>query len=218
MKTLLPFIMLLVMTTSPVLAGEEGPLPLTNRSARESAERLRDDLLKGRVGQRTNAALDAIISVSVQQLRASGYEQEAVRLQEEWESKWFGYVMRLRDLGDHAPLSLWLADVYNRLENLLGEQLMSWLHLDDIKIINYAIPVVFRPCNEEWDSAEYKLHFVPLSGVLAYWGAVIPCWVATSGIASFLCSPLGMLSEHVMTRFLAPGISDRAYRVACGEE
>lgn len=163
----------------------------------------------------TDRNLNAMIRLAIFNLRLQGRGDLADQIKDEWENQWQGALVTqtmLKDLGDHEPLSQWLAVVTATIELVIGPQAMKFLHLDDLVIINYAIPVVFNPTDPEWDQAEYKLHFVPLAGVTAYWGSYIACVGATwGGGIVFLCTPVGMISENLVVKFVAPKMSDRVY-------
>ena len=181
------------------------------------ANQAKYEITHGQIRERTNLALDAIISVAYTQLKQNGHSEEAALLKEQWNNQWYGYLLRVRDIGDHDPLSQWLADTYQKLEDILGKEICEFLHLDDINTVNFALPVVFS-CTIAFHKGDYQMHFVPLSGVVTYWGTVLSCWVFTSGIGSFFCSPLGMLTERLMVRYIAPGLSDRIYDTFCMDD
>ena len=93
---------------------------------------------------------------------------------------------------------------------------MELTHLDDIKIVNYAVPVAFDPCNPEWDQPEYKLHFVPLAGVATYWAVWGGCMAGTTGAGySVICTPVATYTEKYVVRYPAPKASDRIYDRRC---
>jgi hypothetical protein len=178
--------------------------------------KMRRDLRNGKALEKTHISLNALVRFGAFQLRMHGHPEEADKLLDEWQSEFSPMFLNTKGLGDHEPLSDWLAIWYVTLELLLGETFMKMTHLDDINIINFAIPVVFNPCDPEWDKPEYNLHFTPLAGVLTYWVAWGACVGATygSGII-FICSAIGSAGEHIMVTFFAPKISDRIYERRC---
>jgi len=208
--------MALLMVLSLVLSAQAMSFESDRAKANRYVQEVKADLMAGRLAERTDFALDGMIRVAVQRLKNDGFEFEGQKIKKEWEEQWKGYIVRTRDLGDHAPLSQWLADTYKKIEALLGKEVCEWLHLDDINVMNYAIPVVFHPCDIEWDKAEYQRHFVPFCGVLAYWGTLVPCLLFSAGTMVFFCSPIASLAEHLMVTFIAPGISDKVYERFCG--
>jgi hypothetical protein len=178
--------------------------------------KMRRDLRNGKLLERTHVSLNVLVRFGAFQLRRNGHSDEADKLLDEWQNKFSPMFLNPKGLGDHAPLSDWLANWYVVMELLLGESFMKMTHLDDINIINFAIPVVFNPCDPEWDKPEYNLHFTPLAGVLTYWVTWGVCVGATwgSGIL-FICTPIASAGEHIMITFFAPKISDRIYDRRC---
>lgn len=166
---------------------------------------------------KTISSLDFQFAVACKVLKQNGYKKEAQKLQDEWQNQWMAVMRATRDLGDHKPLNEWIAKKYKELVELLGQDVVNFFHLDDINIINYAIPVVFN-CHIAYNETDYSQHFVPLSGVIAYWGAAGTCILVSSGIGVFFCSPIGMVSEHLMIKFIAPGISVKVYNRFCGSD
>jgi hypothetical protein len=120
-------------------------------------------------------------------------------------------------LGDHRPLSEWLQRLHDELEAILGPTLMAALHFDDIKTFNHGTPVVFgmrKFLGVEIDEAEYGLHWVPWCGVVSYWGVWAACQAATWGGGWFVvCTPAGMIAERVTVKWVAPPLTDDAWRV-----
>lgn len=170
------------------------------------------DFEAGRGRERLTIALDALLRTAARAMAERGHDDEAKELASGW--------MRMRpyslgevngDVGDHDPLSVWLATAYDKIESVLGKWLCDFLHLSDIKTINFATPVVFHPSEKEkWcldtlksnpsDSCEreYARHFVGtkwqrqsdaaakykhdgLIPVIAYWTAWGSCEAATFG-------------------------------------
>lgn len=173
------------------------------------------DIRDGRMRERTNVALNAIVRFAAFKLKAKGNKIAAQKLINEWESKWNGYIMRVgRDIGDHAPLSAWLAEKYAMLEFILGVDVCHALRLDDIKIINFGIPVVFS-CVDNVDEAEYGRHFIPFSGTVIYWGSFFACVGGTWGTGFLFCSPISWGCEWLTESYLAPKINPTAWRWAC---
>jgi hypothetical protein len=167
--------------------------------------------------KKTNIAMEAIFRLAVFKLRVTGHKKEADKIWKEWKGTYSGMVMRVgRDLGDHAPLSTWIAATVSTIEFILGTQVCEWLHLDDLKIINFAIPVVFS-CIDNVDTLEYALHFIPFSGVVGYWTAFGTCVGLTYGIGfMYVCGPIGMGAEYLITTFAAPLMSEGAHNLFCG--
>jgi hypothetical protein len=188
------------------------------REAYRIARQIEDDLPRS-----LQAAMSTMMLVAEANLRIRGEDELADRLRAEWEG-WAKDQVYLAAwefngaLGDHKPLSIWLAEWYGRLEAALGAPAMAFLHLDDLNVINFAVPVVRDPRMEsgDWQGPEprdeYQEHFVPLGGVISFWLAYSGCCAATWGTGFvFFCTPVGMVAEHVMIVYIAPGLSDRVY-------
>ena len=172
------------------------------------------------VQARTFFALGAILKTAAKALRKKGHHSEADKIENEWSDTYSVYFFRVGygDIGDFEPLSDWLSAVYISLELLLGEYIVKSLHLDDIHIINHAIPVVFQPCKGPWIKDDYKEHFGALSGVVGYWSVFIGCTLGTSGIGLFFCMPAGMLAEFALANFLTPPIGGSIFDLFCSRE
>lgn len=170
------------------------------------------------LARKTDAALEGMIRLAVWKLQRTGHNDEAIEVWNQWDGFYRGYLVRevmKEGLGDHEPLSRWLADVYAKLVDLFGESAVKFMHLDDINIANFAIPVVFHMKQiggDVIDAPEYALHFVPFSGVVAYWGTWGACEAVTMGTGWFIvCTPAGMAAEYVTVTYIAPRFSDRVW-------
>lgn len=187
---------------------------VSDKTERMAAD-FRREVEQGRLREKTNGALNAIVRFAVYKLKQKGYKKEAAKLLSEWQGQWDGYLVRMdRDLGDHKPLSKWLAEKYDMLELILGADVCHMLRLDDIKIINFAIPVVFA-CVDNVDEAEYRKHFVPLAGTTIYWVSFFACVGGTWGTGFFFCGPISMGCEFLTENFVAPKLSPPAWKLAC---
>jgi hypothetical protein len=207
--------------------------------ARRIAKEIGRDLERGklpRVAARTDEALGNLLHTAIRQLERRGHDQLAAELRMEYGEKYAGFLTRMvgdgRNIGDHKPLSEWLATAYKKIEAALGVTICSLLHLTDLKTINYGIPVVFHPCTydlapmpESERMTEYRRHFSgkidgeALDGlvpVLSYWIAWIACEVATYGGGWFIiCSPLATLVEVAEERWITPKLSDMIFLKQC---
>ena len=102
----------------------------------------------------------------------------------------------------------------------------QYFHVHDIFILNFAIPVVFKPA--DFEQADYLDHFAghPLdlwtwdhhgfAGVVTYWAVNIACGAATAGmgVATFACNPISTLAENVMDRRIAPPLGTKIWTKA----
>lgn len=114
-----------------------------------------------------------------------------------------------------------LTDQYKKLRLRFGDMLVARLHLDDINIINYAIPVVFHPVvdkksGETWDKLEYSKHFVPFASVVTYWASYGTCYFLTKKLPQVrkYCKNISGLLRTGMTNWAAPRLSDWVYDTA----
>lgn len=199
--------------------GDEEPVmtygkPEMSVRTNRLAYRFQKDIERGELKKRTDRALGAIIHLAIYKLRLTGHKAEAQQLKKQWEGQWDGYVLRMRDLGDHKPLSQWLADKYAMLEFILGVNVCKALRLTDIKIINYGIPVVFT-CVDDVDAAEYLLHFQPFAGTVSYWVSFIACVGGTWGTGFLFCAPISMGCEYLVKTFVAPKLNEPVWKLAC---
>jgi hypothetical protein len=176
---------------------------------------------KSEIANRGDIALDSIVRFAIWKLRNEGFYEKANKKEGEWETRYKGTLSRfvrgvVEDIGDHAPLSQWLSDLYNELETLFGPEVMHYTHLEDIKTFNYTIPVVFNMQNilndPNIDEPEYAKHFVPFTGVTTYWSVWIVCEVVTYSSGWFvICTPAATAGEYVMENYIAPHYSQKAY-------
>ena len=173
------------------------------------------EIESGRLRERTNMALDAMIRFAAFKLRLKGYPQTADKIIKEWEGQWSGYIERVgRDIGDHKPLSEWIAQKYAVIELILGEDLCHALRLDDIKIINYGIPVVFS-CVDNVGEVEYGKHFIPFSGTVIYWTSFFACVGGTWGTGFLWCAPISWGCEFLTEKFVAPKLNHTVWNWSC---
>lgn len=221
-----------VNTINQEFAVDLSVVPVTSplsRSDREATEnRLQLDMKDNeRFAQRADRALENMMKHGAAALARKGYTADAKQLQFEYDEFYSNAIYNTAlgivptDLGDHKPLSQWLADWYKKMEAKLGHEVCVLLHLDDINTMNYGIPVVFRPRGEDragepqgpWGQDEYKLHFVPVSGVVTYWTVWIVCTAGTWGMGAvtFICTPVAWVSEKAEVKYIGPKLSDWVY-------
>lgn len=185
------------------------------------AKRYEAELRSGLMAHRTDDALNAIIRLAVYKLKISGHKKESVQLLKEWESQWQGYLSN-RGIGDHKPLSKWLADKTAMLEITLGKPTMHMLRLDDLITINYALPVVIR-CIDNVDLDEYGRHFIHdeingyrgLGPVVSYWISFFSCVGFSWGSGFLFCSPIAMGVEYLVDNFVAPRLNEPIWNLVC---
>jgi len=181
--------------------------------------------------KRLDAVVESTIHRGAAALREMGEGTEADRIEAEYAVAYTGYFVRQYEnggipveIGDHAPLNLWLELVHAALHIKLGDDLCRYLHVHDLFIVNFAVPVVFNP--KRYDLLDYKDHFAghPLSawkwehhglaGVVTFWAVNITCGAATfgMGLVTFACSPIAGLAESVMDRRIAPPVAERVWK------
>lgn len=200
----------------------------------ESAK-IETDIENGKLAQRTQKALDTVLGVASGELRRHGHYAEADNLDMEYwntyRDAFMSYFMgEDRDIGDHKPISQWLADKYDMLELLLGVGVCKQTHLSDIKTFNFTIPIVFRPCTFPMDSVlgvridEYRNHFSEgdvyygLVPVVTYWVVYGVTTAATMGGGFvFIAGIAGSLAERLIA-IVTPNLSDKVFTRACGAQ
>lgn len=235
MKALVPLLTLAVLalglpvqakTVSKNTQAEEEPIMMSgtfeiSERTQKIADKFESDVNRGRLKQRTNAALNAAIRLAAYKLKRVGHKKEADRMIYEWEHQFF-YVLEARGIGDHRPLSAWLAEKTAMLEFILGKDVMHALRLDDLITINYALPVVIS-CADNVDLEEYGNHFVEdldngyrgLGPVVVYWTSFFSCVGFTWGSGFLFCSPIAMGAEWITLNFVAPKLNEPLWKWAC---
>lgn len=232
MKTF-PWFLVVVMMGLPLPAamseGEE-PIMMTkdieiSTRTKMKAKRYGEQIENGRLAERTDQALDAMIRLAVYKLNRVGKKKDANILLREWEDQWSGYLTRTRGIGDHAPMSAWLSEKYRMLEFTLGKDVVYTLRLSDIHTINHALPVVFK-CVDNVDEMEYFLHFVHddsasgpyrgLTPVVAYWTSFFACVGFTWGTGFMLCAPVSEGISWFVKSVIGPKLNEWAWKKACG--
>ncbi len=196
--------------------------------SKDAALNIHDNIVNNvsnyQLDQDTQNALNNLVEYAAQELDARGYTQDAAQARSEWNKNFANYFTSgnwILDLGDHAPLSQWLADFYKKLRLRFGDQLVSMLNLEDINTLNYALPVVFRPNgdkahNDSWDQLEYSKHFVPFVSIITYWGSYFGCTYASKSLPKIksYCKQIANLLRTGMTNWIAPKLSDYVYNLA----
>ncbi|MBU6375721.1 MAG: hypothetical protein KGQ59_06985 [Bdellovibrionales bacterium] len=189
---------------------------------KEDVAEITRQLNDSRFEEKLQVAISGLIATAVERLEQEGHQDLADEISGEWVQvaatnfSAFG----LLDLGDHQPLNQWLARTYSKIESKLGPTICKVLGLYDLKILNYAIPVVFRPNGgggDSWDKEEYRKHFVPFSGVVTYWSVNVSCRVWAVGLWVRGCGIAAAISRFSMEKWIAPYVSDRVYGLATGK-
>ena len=171
----------------------------------------------------SNTALRGIIKIAVKNLRYRRQYRLARQIEQDWK-KQDGIIIEiasgLRNIGDYEPLSEWLDQTYEKLEETLGFEVCQVLRLTDIKTFNFGLRVVFRPCAYGYD--EFYKHFVTddfykgVAPVASYWAVVLGCSIGTYSIGYFfICSPVGVVVEAAVKNKVAPWSAPKIYNAAC---
>lgn len=202
-------------------AGEEPVMtsgqPEVSARTKRMASQFEKDVRNGKLAQKTDHALDAIIRLAVYKLNRTGHKAEAKKLLDEWEWQWQGEIVRLSDkraLGDHRPLSMWLAEKTAMLRFVLGDAVFKALRLDDLDTINFGIPVVIS-CVDDVSEQEFFLHFQPLCGTVMYWTSFFTCVGFTWGTGFLFCGPISMGAEYLTESFVAPRLNPVVWNLSC---
>ena len=179
-----------------------------------------------KVREHTDNTVQIILSQVDVVLRDKGHRKLADKIKQDFSAYKNYFVNQYwgeKELGDHPPMSEWLEDVHNDIEEAIGSEWCKFWHFHDLEIINHSIPVVGNP--DKYDLAEYKDHFSGhhimrfqwehhgLAGVITYWLVNVACIYGTSGIGviSFACSAVAAGAEHIMDLKIAPPIAERIW-------
>lgn len=222
---------LLFINTSNAFDGETRGLKETSQAAMGVV-----DLLKqGHTEGPANEALSLLVRDGLQAVKDSGDAKLASKLEKEWAGTYEPNLtllltaaasgiedLAILDLGDHPPLFAWLNQFYEILNKKTMGIIKSIRIIEDIRILNFALPVVFSPkgkwkLNDGRDWVEYRKHFIPFANIAIYWIAKKVCdrvVVGLPGLVKRLCGPVVNKIEWYMGRHLAPKISDWIYNVA----
>jgi hypothetical protein len=140
----------LILAAALIAAATPAPAAVNKRLVRD----MQMQISLTAQAERGDAAIKAMLGVACLELIRVGRADLCDDLKADYADAFDGYLTRMvneEDMGDHTPLSLWLAIVTDLLQLTLGPQVMEWTHLDDLRIMNYAIPVVFHPqASSDW--------------------------------------------------------------------
>lgn len=176
------------------------------------------------IREASQQTLNTVVKQGFMALRSEGYNKTAQGYENEWNRNFSEFFVRnsFFDLGDHRPLSAWLARFYTMLEGRLGSNIIHQGIIGDVYDMNYAIPIVFTPMGT-WrgssmkrDSIEYRKHFIPFTNIVTYWGAYIACNRVMAGYnvgksGGKICKTIAEKLRFVMGRYVAPKISDYTF-------
>ncbi len=136
-------------------------------------------------------------------------------------------ILSNKDLGDHPAQFVWLEDFLQKMATKYGEIIFTLPFVQDIRTINFAIPVVFAPkgawrvnagLNNQEDKIEYRKHFIPFSNIVTYYASYYGCVyvVQKQGMDNLkkLCKQAAEKLKFVMGRYIAPKISDWVFNAS----
>jgi hypothetical protein len=169
---------------------------------------------------------DGAIRKLAEQLVADYQDQalsdELIRMWESSQSR-FDLLLntKITDLGDHEPLFPWINQFLDQTSSRYGTIIYTLPIVKDILMVNYALPVVFRP-HGSWqtDSAsqgldlriEYRKHFIPFANLVTFYVTLIGCEVVAERQGQpelkKICKPVAEKLKFAMGRYVAPMVSD----------
>jgi hypothetical protein len=133
------------------------------------------------------------------------------------------YTLAFKDLGDHAPLFTWVEDFLGQMASKYGAVIYKLPIVSDIRMLNFAIPVVFNP-HGSWQTTgvdsriEYRKHFIPFANLVTYYAANYGCIYAAKkyGVpqAKQLCGKVAEKLKFAMGRYIAPVVSDWIFKAS----
>ena len=186
----------------------------TAQTPRLEAFKLGKAIERGELKEKSIEAIGNAIAFGANELKKRGFHEDAERITSEWKGLYKPLLgLSILDIGDHNPIK-WLYDVWYKLDDVLGTEIMVMAHLDDIWIFAYSIKVVWQ-CQDNVSELEYKLHFVPFLGSVTFWTVLIICDIGVPVPWSLLCSPAAMLAEAICREYVAPPLSPKMWTRVC---
>lgn len=180
--------------------------------------------------RQTDEAIFNMINLAVNVLNVQGHYAVAADIEVEYLLNYryavTSQILGLKEIGDHPPLSEWLATVHEKIHDTLGDFLCKYFRFHDIYVLNYGLRVVFNP--KDYDLKDYKDHFAGhliwgwfwehhgVAGVVTYWLVNGVCIGATYGlgVVTFVCGPIASFAENVMDKRIAPPVAERVWKRA----
>lgn len=193
----------------------------------------------GNVAEPSQQALNILVARGVSLLAENGEAPLAAQFEQEWQNTFTNYLpehivsdssqasgFTILDIGDHDPLSPWLAKFHDTLAAKTNGVIDGIPIIYDIFTMNYALGVVLHPKLKTWKSGEtqadeweYRKHFIPMANIVTYWTVLEACnYVAATKFpaAKQFCSPAADKLKFLMGRYWAPKLSDVVYEKANG--
>lgn len=169
--------------------------------------------------QITHDSMGSAIELLAQDIRVNFKDEGmALKLEGAWNNDHNNfYLASWTDLGDHAPFLPQIEQVLKQLSDKYGTIIMTLPIVQDIRTLNFAIPVVFKPKGEWQDPAvdnriEYRKHFIPFANIVTFYGVLVACnyFAAKSEQPDMkkMCKPAAEKLKAAMGRYIAPPMSD----------
>jgi hypothetical protein len=167
----------------------------------------------------THDSMGGAVSLLADELRNKMLDEDmAAQLENVWtEGENAFFTVEWRDLGDHDPYIPQLEEFLTQLADKYGTVIYSLPLVEDIRTINFAVPVVFHP-KGAWQKSdvdnriEYRKHFIPFANIVTFYGSLVACnYFATKSQQPDLkkvCQPAAEKLKFAMGRYIAPPISD----------
>lgn len=182
------------------------------------------------IAEYSDLALENLLTTAEIILRIKGHDKLAdeisVNFLTHYKNGFFRLAVGEKELGDHPPMSQWIDDIHQKIEDAIGKFFCEFFHIHDLYILNHGFRVVFAPSKYKLD--DYKDHFAGhliwgwfwehhgFAGVVVYWTVNGLCGAATSGFGLFVfaCSPIATMAENATDKRLAPPIAERIWKRA----
>jgi hypothetical protein len=180
------------------------------------------DFQSGVVAASAQNGLNIMVARGIAILREIGETQLADQFESEWANQFSHYLIS-HELGDHEPLSPWLANYYNVLSAKTDGIIKAVQLVQDINTMNYALGVVLRPngawrTHTDYDRIEYRKHFIPMADILTYWTSLELCKHYVKGLGRQFCGQGATKLETLMGRYVAPEMSDFVWARVSGQD
>ncbi len=171
----------------------------------------------------THQSMGDAIGLLAKNIRET-YSDEAMasKLEKVWkQNESLFFAASLTELGDHAPLLPQIEEFLKSLSEKYGSVILTLPVVQDIRTLNFAIPVVFKP-RGDWQSPEvdnrieYRKHFIPFANIVTYYGALMGCnYYATKSQQPELkkiCQTAAEKLKFAMGRYIAAPMSDWLFK------
>lgn len=183
--------------------------------AKRMSKQVRRSFKRGQMGYHTQLALNNMLERSFKLLEERGLERAARIYRRSYNDSFSTFLTnhRVKALYDHEPLAEWIDEYYGYLEAAVGKGTLESLHLDDIKVLNYSLPITFQPA-EAFHREDYKEHCVPTMYIVSYWAALGACLAATEGAGAAACLPAAEAIRYGVRIYIAPPTCSYIYEQA----